>query len=441
MVPFYPDTIDLQDHEAPSAKDHLRAAASDPSSHGSLAPHQAETLREVAAETAEENERTPRVSWPSRDVGDLHQYADDLAAGINGQRTATGNDMQASQQRDALAIAQNGGLEADDGDLESSDVDDSMDDDMMDKISSSPSIEDGGFPSTFEPVWPRRHDSLHRPFSASSSSTNSDARSSSPYLDHPDFMPLRMSPQLGGSPFIESPCRHHHLVPGGYNLQDRPISDDESNPSPGSSPSKGSISGDQEVRGSILDEVMAELHKMEQEALGHGLGVIEEEKEERKEEETAVEGLQLPDRPVQEKEVILDVDIDAIADTEFDAAYDDLIPLYDDVDDLTIPYEASDEDDDGDSENEDPNYIDYGFGVECLQDDTEDIDFEFVYALHTFVATVEGQANATKGDTMVLLDDSNSYWWLVRVVKDSSIGEFDCAGATAPLFVVNEMIF
>ncbi|KAF4551309.1 putative tip elongation aberrant protein Tea4 [Elsinoe fawcettii] len=58
---------------------------------------------------------------------------------------------------------------------------------------------------------------------------------------------------------------------------------------------------------------------------------------------------------------------------------------------------------------------------ECLQD-IEDIDFDFVYALHTFVATVEGQANATKGDTMVLLDDSNSYWWLVRVVKDSSIG-------------------
>ena len=59
---------------------------------------------------------------------------------------------------------------------------------------------------------------------------------------------------------------------------------------------------------------------------------------------------------------------------------------------------------------------------------TEDIDFEFVYALHTFVATVEGQANATKGDTMVLLDDSNSYWWLVRVVKDSSIGELQISG-------------
>jgi hypothetical protein len=76
----------------------------------------------------------------------------------------------------------------------------------------------------------------------------------------------------------------------------------------------------------------------------------------------------------------------------------------------------------------DDRFIDSGWGGECLRD-TEDIDFEFVYALHTFVATVEGQANATKGDTMVLLDDSNSYWWLVRVVKDSSIGEYRCLGA------------
>ena len=89
---------------------------------------------------------------------------------------------------------------------------------------------------------------------------------------------------------------------------------------------------------------------------------------------------------------------------------------------MTFPYESSSEDDDGDFPTpDDPRFIDYGWDVECLQD-LEDIDFEFVYALHTFVATVEGQANATKGDTMVLLDDSNSYWWLVRVVKDSSIG-------------------
>jgi hypothetical protein len=54
----------------------------------------------------------------------------------------------------------------------------------------------------------------------------------------------------------------------------------------------------------------------------------------------------------------------------------------------------------------------------------DDINFEFVYALHNFVATVDGQANAAKGDNMVLLDDSNSYWWLVRIVKDGSIGRF-----------------
>jgi hypothetical protein len=74
--------------------------------------------------------------------------------------------------------------------------------------------------------------------------------------------------------------------------------------------------------------------------------------------------------------------------------------------------------------SDDSRFIDSGLGGECLRD-LEDIDFEFVYALHTFVATVEGQANATKGDTMVLLDDSNSYWWLVRVVKDGSIGMMD----------------
>lgn len=35
---------------------------------------------------------------------------------------------------------------------------------------------------------------------------------------------------------------------------------------------------------------------------------------------------------------------------------------------------------------------------------------------------MEGQANATKGDMLVLLDDSNSYWWLVRVVRDHTVG-------------------
>lgn len=187
------DTIDLQDQDSPSAKKHITPSPSKIASNanGSLAPHQAETLREVEEDRTREEDRSPRASWPDGDDRtDLQQYAADLANGI---ASLNGNKMQSE---DALAIAQNGGVtgtNSEDGDLEAN-TDDDLDDDMMDKISSSPSIED------------------------------------------------------------------------------------------------------------------------------------------------------------------------------------------------------------------------------------EDIDFEFVYALHTFVATVEGQANATKGDTMVLLDDSNSYWWLVRVVKDSSIG-------------------
>ncbi|CAG8597874.1 17481_t:CDS:2, partial [Racocetra fulgida] len=52
----------------------------------------------------------------------------------------------------------------------------------------------------------------------------------------------------------------------------------------------------------------------------------------------------------------------------------------------------------------------------------EEIDFSLVYALHTFNATVEGQANVVKGDSLSLLDDSNSYWWLVKVLPTDEIG-------------------
>jgi hypothetical protein len=51
-----------------------------------------------------------------------------------------------------------------------------------------------------------------------------------------------------------------------------------------------------------------------------------------------------------------------------------------------------------------------------------EIDFDMVYALYTFAATVEGQASIVKGDALTLLDDSNSYWWLVKVLKTAEIG-------------------
>ncbi|CAK7228001.1 protein phosphatase regulator [Sporothrix bragantina] len=276
------------DRDAPSAKDHshiktLDSAQDTQSSSTStdnnilyLANHQAETLRGVAAETAQDR----RISWTGSNLSDLHIYGSDLAADIADTLNLSRNlqdssyetgDMSSHQQQDALAVAQNGGLSTDVGDEDMDDVDDEeLDDDMMDKISSSPSIEDGGYLQT--------SDTLSKPPPLAITRSGACA-ASQPAND------LTESAQPGGS------------------LPDWGVSED------------------------LFDEMM--------------------------------------------------------------------IPYYNDDD-------ANDE-----------NYNDI---------DDEDIDFEFVYALHTFMATVEGQANATKGDTMVLLDDSNSYWWLVRVVKDSSIG-------------------
>ncbi|KAI8384837.1 uncharacterized protein BYT42DRAFT_563806 [Radiomyces spectabilis] len=60
------------------------------------------------------------------------------------------------------------------------------------------------------------------------------------------------------------------------------------------------------------------------------------------------------------------------------------------------------------------------------------IDFDLVYALHTFVATVEGQASVVKGDNLTLLDDSNSYWWLVRVLKTTEVGYIPAENIETP---------
>lgn len=51
-----------------------------------------------------------------------------------------------------------------------------------------------------------------------------------------------------------------------------------------------------------------------------------------------------------------------------------------------------------------------------------EINFQYFHALKTFTATEEGQANVVKGDVLLLINDTNSYWWLVKLVKDSSVG-------------------
>lgn len=73
-------------------------------------------------------------------------------SGGDGAGDGTPRDKGKMHQQDALAIAQNGGAQDDDSDL---DIDgDDLDDDMTGGISSSPSIEDG--------TWPVR-DLMHPP--------------------------------------------------------------------------------------------------------------------------------------------------------------------------------------------------------------------------------------------------------------------------------------
>lgn len=313
-----------------------------------------------------------------------------MAAGVTSSLNA---DNMATRQQDDLAVAQNGGLETEDADLDGDDGD-LDDDDMMDKISSSPSIDDGGSPTCHLPLLQSLHPCAS-PCSSPASASFSEARSSSPYLDQPDYLPLKTARgPADKSPAALSRRRRHHR-----HFRGSPPGRLGAHAGQGGTAPK--CHGHENLRSSGspigLHEVECRLSDTDD---GYRYAL-----------DDLLDGIQASQQNLEAEQ----------------EGIDEAIGMEDDVcsnNDLVVPYEDStgeDDDDDYFLESNDPRFIDSGWGGECLHD-TEDIDFELVYALHTFIATVEGQANATKGDAMVLLDDSNSYWWLVRVVKDSSIG-------------------
>ncbi|KAF8815805.1 hypothetical protein BYT27DRAFT_7128587 [Phlegmacium glaucopus] len=86
-----------------------------------------------------------------------------------------------------------------------------------------------------------------------------------------------------------------------------------------------------------------------------------------------------------------------------------------------------------DSEAEDgEDYIEEDDMSSTLSIPNESIDFDMVYAFHSFAATVEGQANVVKGDSLYLMDDTNSYWWLVRVLKTQEVGYIPAENIETP---------
>ncbi|EIN04316.1 hypothetical protein PUNSTDRAFT_93043 [Punctularia strigosozonata HHB-11173 SS5] len=99
---------------------------------------------------------------------------------------------------------------------------------------------------------------------------------------------------------------------------------------------------------------------------------------------------------------------------------------------LTSDEEHSVLEDDSDDGQGEHDYIDDDDGSSELSIPNESIDFDLVYALHSFAATVEGQANVVKGDSLFLMDDSNSYWWLVRVLKTQEVGYIPAENIETP---------
>lgn len=426
------DTLDLQDQDAPTAAEHHKHIEGD-----TIAPHQAAQFQHVQEERRSEEE-TLADAWNM-----AGQHGNDQAA--NGKPEA-----EAEKKVDGANAA-----EAQDGTDEEDD-----DDDMMDRMSSSPSIEDGAFlqfsptvaasMSCEGPGTPQHAESQRATFNQSPTPT----LDSSPFAETPRHMPLRLgistsqsmadqqstdedilSPSIltpETSPLIttavfgrvySASSRHHRLI-GRYGSEcgpglDRALDlDDEGYSDGGSDFGEPTADYSNRIDHEEMDEQSSYVTQLQ--LRGNAFAQQHSVRAARPNVHTPPAFDDDETDNMQHAHLIIDEQLLNPRLSLISCGDEDQWES-----DTSQEWTKQDyEDDDADAFlNLDDRFIDSGWGGECLRD-TEDIDFEFVYALHTFVATVEGQANATKGDTMVLLDDSNSYWWLVRVVKDSSIGVY-----------------
>ncbi|GAB1738998.1 hypothetical protein NU219Hw_g3765t1 [Hortaea werneckii] len=395
------DTLDLQDQDNPSAAEHPRHLD------GELAPHQAAELHHVVEERHSE-EQSLHEAW------NLAGQLTDEPEAID--RAQAHHDHDHDQDR-ANGSHQDG---VEGGDGSESEVE--GDDDMMDRISSSPSIDDGGstLPSSPPENAPSPHPQ-HKQITArrwkvwvpTRSSSLSPPPTTTPMCEH--FNSSSMSPLYGQmldagldatderdeANICESPTSYV----AGYNCNEH--SEDRDGFSDRFIPAQNDFRpGDSHFRRHPLMSRSQDgsSYALEQSPSLTSIGSIGS---------ANLDDVLLPvDDPL--------LDHPPPSPSSSSSSWDDASGDSDQDYDQGQTAINDDADDDF-FNNPNPRFTDSGWSGECLRE-AEDIDFEFVYALHTFVATVEGQANATKGDTMVLLDDSNSYWWLVRVVKDSSIG-------------------
>ncbi|KAK4546300.1 hypothetical protein LTR36_001977 [Oleoguttula mirabilis] len=177
------DTLDLQDQDNPSASEHQK-----PQIQSGLAPHQASQLHLVDEERHEE-EQSLADAWNM--------------AGTLTEEPGAIDEAQANAEHERMTNGtQQGGEEGGEGGESEAEGDD----DMLDRISSSPSIDDGGSTLHSSPpthiarlkVWPARSSSLsptptitptRGDFNSSASPTST--LESSPFLRTPQHLPLR----------------------------------------------------------------------------------------------------------------------------------------------------------------------------------------------------------------------------------------------------------
>ena len=350
----------MQDHENPSAKDHSNQPAHPaPLGEGPAAPHQGASLRQAQEDRAAEQDYLVEQWGSGRSSHEGSELLDEETDFLTDSSTLA---------VDENSMHQNGSMarSSEDSDMTDADDENGVDDDMVDKISSSPSIDDGAFIGPTLPL--KRH--VYSQFAVAARHY-----SSSDYIQEAG----------NNSDFTTTPKARRDKKTYEDNLT-----------------RKGSM-------GKVAAARMLDSMKSRKRRLSSAIEVDSE---------------RLQQRPIVKSRSIESM-LRRKMQKHFQESKSDT--------QLSLPSrrEKIDEDDDLDScSTNKSRYVMKGWLLTTsLHILTEDIDFEFVYALHTFVATVEGQANATKGDTMQLLDDSNSYWWLVRVCKDSSIGRFSVVSA------------
>jgi hypothetical protein len=133
------DTIDLQDQDAPSAQDHSRQPTHPkPLGSGRPAPHQSQSMRNAELDTRDELIHANHMSDDSLG-SDFHRNGIDIVYDDHDNMIAD----TTMDGRNGIYGHNMGGASGEEGDHHDSEGEEMLDDDMIDKISSSPSIDDG----------------------------------------------------------------------------------------------------------------------------------------------------------------------------------------------------------------------------------------------------------------------------------------------------------